>query len=357
MTDLKVLDPAMGSGHFLTKATGYLAEEVMSEVREVEAEMGLNWDEQHVRREIAKECIYGVDLNGMTVELAKLSMWLETLAADRPLAFLDHHFKQGNSLIGSDVTEVLSKDEGTKNEQLTLSQALARVRQNTLEHMMELMEDLLSINNEALQDVRSMEEIYAEIRADPLYQRLFELTNVHTAEQFGLDVPQYAYDEMAGAIKSEEWVDIREKDWFQSAQTVSEDEVFFHWELEFPSVFFETNGEKADDAGFDAVFGNPPYGDILPTTHKQYCRDVSRGFESERADVFTAFVARAREVLRSEKKVGYILPNTFLRGDQYDDLRKTNSQRMRVEPAVDYNDMYVFDVDLHTTIVLLQNIE
>jgi type II restriction/modification system DNA methylase subunit YeeA len=96
----------MGSGHFLTKATGYLSEQVMAEVREAETEFGVAFDEQHIRREIAKECIYGVDLNGMAVELAKLSMWLETMAADRPLAFLDHHFKPGNSLVGSNIEDI-----------------------------------------------------------------------------------------------------------------------------------------------------------------------------------------------------------------------------------------------------------
>jgi len=159
----------MGSGHFLTRATGYLTEQVMHEVREVETEMGVAFDEQHIRREIAKECIYGVDLNGMAVELAKLSMWLDTLAADRPLAFLDHHLKAGNSLVGSDVTQVLSNGSPAGNDdgQITLTQAWARVRQDTLEHVMERMQELLEIDNETLEDVKSMEEIYDNIREDP----------------------------------------------------------------------------------------------------------------------------------------------------------------------------------------------
>ncbi|MFB6178043.1 MAG: DNA methyltransferase, partial [Halobaculum sp.] len=107
--DLTILDPAMGSGHFLTKATGYLTEHLMEAARKGEE---TEVDEQDLRRRVSKECIYGVDVNGMAVELAKLSMWLETLAADKPLAFLDHHLKTGNSLVGSDITEVLSDDSG-----------------------------------------------------------------------------------------------------------------------------------------------------------------------------------------------------------------------------------------------------
>jgi len=107
--ELSVLDPAMGSGHFLTKATGYLSKQVMDEVRALDQQGGF-LDEQHIRRQISKEVIYGVDINEMAVELSKLSMWLETLAADQPLAFLDHHVKPGNSLVGSDISEVLSED-------------------------------------------------------------------------------------------------------------------------------------------------------------------------------------------------------------------------------------------------------
>ncbi len=255
--DLKVLDPAMGSGHFLTKATGYLTEQVMEVVREQEIQ---SYDEQDLRRQIAKECIYGVDLNGMAVELAKLSMWLETLATDKPLAFLDHHLKTGNSLVGSDITEVLSDDVEEEGGQLTLMQAAARVRRRTLEHVMELMQDLLAIDNEKLEDIKSMEELYDKIRGDPLYGRLFELANVHTAERFGLDVPEGMYEEMADAIEdSDGWDEIKGRDWFISAQATAREEDFFHWELEYSEVFFGTDGERRVDAGFDAVVGNPPY--------------------------------------------------------------------------------------------------
>jgi len=265
--DLTVLDPAMGSGHFLTKATGYLTEQVMSVVREQEIQ---SYDEQSIRREISKECIYGVDINGMAVELAKLSMWLETLAADQPLAFLDHHLKAGNSLVGSDITEVLADDNGDDGGQLTLTQAFARVRQDTLEHVMELMADLLAYDNETLADVKSMEELYDEIRDDPLYTRLFELANVHTAEEFGVDVPEDAYEQMAGAIEDEDdWEAIRGEGWFISAQATADEQEFFHWELEFPEVFFDAEGEKMGEAGFDAVVGNPPYVNVLQVPEKQ----------------------------------------------------------------------------------------
>jgi len=316
--DLKILDPAMGSAHFLTSATGYLTEQVMEVVREQEIQ---SYDEQHLRREIAKECIYGVDINGMAVELGKLSMWLETLAADQPLAFLDHHLKAGNSLVGSDITEVLSDDIDDEGGQLTLMQVAARVRKDTLEHVMELMQELLAIDNETLDDIKSMEEIYDEIRDDPLYQRLFEIANVHTAEEFGLDVPKGVYEEMAGAIEDKnEWAEIQGEDWFKSAQAMAEEEDFFHWELEYPEVFFGEDGEKRDDAGFDVVLGNPPWGH--PGANKDYLKVEFSDIVKRLPDMFAYFTDKCLRLGTASANYGVILPNVVLFQSEYSKLRR-----------------------------------
>lgn len=170
----------MGSGHFLTQATTYLASHVIELVREADELVAIEtegvgmgdstsvasdggsvstalpeseqrnsldeggnetsavtdssqdsstdaeqepsgFEETQIRRDIAKECIYGVDKNQVAVELAKLSMWLETLAEDQPLAFLDHHLKHGDSLIGSDIEDIDGLDAGTTDEQSTIS--------------------------------------------------------------------------------------------------------------------------------------------------------------------------------------------------------------------------------------------
>ncbi|WP_440765327.1 Eco57I restriction-modification methylase domain-containing protein [Natronorubrum sp. DTA7] len=346
-TDLKILDPAMGSGHFLTRATEYLAEQVMTEVREIEEATA--FDEQRVRRDVAKECIYGVDLNGMAVELAKLSMWLETLAADQPLAFLDHHLKAGNSLVGSDVTEVLSNGADTDDDggQLTLQQALARVRQDTLEHVMDRMQELLEIDNETLEDVKSMEELYDEVRSDPFYQRLFELTNVHTAERFDLDVPEGAYERMARAIDDEdEWAAVREEGWFQTAQSMAGGEAFFHWELEYPEVFFDDDGEKRDDAGFDAVIGNPPYVKIqnIRQSNSALADYASEQYTTStgRFDLYGLFVEQGSNIA-ADDELGYILPNKFFESQSGEGLRKFLSKEDRVRKIVDFGQHQVFE--------------
>ena len=351
--DLTVLDPAMGSGHFLTKATGYLTEQVMEVVREQEIQ---SYDEQYIRREISKECIYGVDLNGMAVELSKLSMWLETLAADQPLAFLDHHLKAGNSLVGSDITEVLSDDTEESDGQLTLTQAFARVRQDTLEHVMELMADLLAFDNETLEDVKSMEELYDEIRDDPLYQRLFELANVHTAEEFGCDVPEDAYEQMASAIEDEDdWAAIQGKDWFKSAQATADEQDFFHWELEFPEVFFDADGEKMPEAGFDAVVGNPPYvRQEMIGEYKSYFETKYSTYHST-ADLYTYFFEEETQILATHGTLGIIVTNRFITTGYGEPLREYLSENYKIQSIIDFGDLPVFDgISTYPAIFILE---
>jgi hypothetical protein len=354
VTELKVLDPAMGSGHFLTRATGYLTERVMEVVRKQEIQ---SYDEQDLRREIAKECIYGVDLNGMAVELAKLSMWLETLATDQPLAFLDHHLKTGNSLVGSDITDVLSDDTDEDGGQLTLMQAFARVRQRTLEHVMTLMQDLLSIDNETLSDVKSMEELYSEIRNDSLYQHLFELANIYTAERFGLDVPDGVYEEMAQAIEDEdEWADIRTKDWYRSAQEIANTEQFFHWELEFPEVFFDRNGEKEQSAGFDAVVGNPPYVRIQ-RIHRQLTEYLFDEYEScaSRTDLSLPFMETGVNLLSDTGSGAYISTSQWLSTD-YGRAARSYLSNGHIRKILDFNTLPVFaGVSTYPAVFVLTN--
>jgi len=350
--ELRILDPAMGSGHFLTKATGYLTEHVMAVVRRQEIQ---SYDEQQLRRDIAKECIYGVDVNGMAVELAKLSMWLETLAADQPLAFLDHHLKTGNSLVGSAITDVLS-DGGEESGQLTLTQAFARTRRRTLDHVMDRTRELLDIDNDTLADVKSMEDIYDEIRADPLYVRLFELTNVHTAERFGLDVPDDADERMAGAIENDrEWAAIREgEDWFASAQAMAEEAGFFHWELEFPAVFFDTDGDEREDAGFDAVIGNPPYGAAIDDRDERYYRTEYQ-HQDYQLDTYLLFLERGVGITASDGLFGMIVPNTWLSTLRFERIRRFVLGETRLRSIRYYRSAVFAGVTVDTLTVVLRN--
>jgi type I restriction-modification system DNA methylase subunit len=258
VTDLKILDPAMGSGHFLTAPTSYLTEQVMAEAREREVTV---LDESHIRRTLAKECIYGVDINEMAVELAKLSMWLETLAADQPLAFLDHHLKCGNSLVGADIEEIeeLESDASADESDQSSLAEFGATRRGTMEHLMDVYQEFLAIENEDLADVKAMERKYAEIENDELRQRLVAMANVRVAEDFGVDVPSGAYERMAGALDEEDsWRTVEEEPWFQEAIEIAVGRNSFHWRLEYPEIFYRKEGTEQSNPGFDAVIGNPP---------------------------------------------------------------------------------------------------
>ena len=113
---MRVLDPAMGSGAFLVGACRYLGAAYESAlVRDSEC-LASDIDESdraEFRRLIAQRCLFGVDLNPMAVQLARLSLWLSTLAADRPLTFLDHHLLVGNSLIGASLDDLARQPPGS----------------------------------------------------------------------------------------------------------------------------------------------------------------------------------------------------------------------------------------------------
>jgi type I restriction-modification system DNA methylase subunit len=340
--DLTILDPAMGSGHFLTKATGYLTERVMEVVRAQEIQ---GYDEQDLRREIAKECIYGVDVNGMAVELAKLSMWLETLAADKPLAFLDHHLKTGNSLVGSNIHDVLDEQDETDGEgmQTTLFDDFEQIRRDTLKHVRELIDELVSIDNNDLDDIKRMERKYTEIRHDPAYRRLLEFTNVHTAERFGLDVPEEAYRTMAGAIDNEaEWEsEVVSRDWFATAQVMAIEEGFFHWELEFPEVFLNGAAESGD-SGFDVVVGNPPYvRQEQLAALKPFLKSKFDSYHSA-ADLYTYFIERGKSLLGKGRDLGFITSNKFLDSEYGDSIRGILAEDTSILKAFDFHSLPVF---------------
>ena len=351
ITDLRILDPAMGSGHFLTKATGYLSSEVLSEYRAAEVEMGQAFDEESLRRDIAKECIYGVDLNGMAVELAKLSMWLETLAADRPLAFLDHHFKQGNSLVGSDIESIeeLESDASADDDSQASLAEFGATREGTIERLMDIYAEFLAIENEGIDDVQAMKRKYAEIEQDDLRQRLVAMANVHTAERFDLDVPGGAYEQMATALEDDaEWAAVAETDWFKTAQTLANRWDFFHWKLAFPETFYQENGEVRDDAGFDAVIGNPPYvsnwklteiDEDLPENLENLYPDVAVGHW----DLFVPFCSRGVSLTNSSGYQSFITPTSLATEKYARELRDFFIKDCQLRSLVNFGEHRVFE--------------
>jgi len=343
----------MGSGHFLTSAVDYLAREIIDAQEKQAAQEGIetvnqDHDINWARRQVAQRCIYGVDLNPLAVELAKVSLWLRTLAAEQPLAFLDHHLKTGNSLVGSDIEDIdeLESDTGDNGEQGTTLADFGIARKGTIEQLMRIYQDFIAIENQDLDDIKEMEAKYDEFERNKLRQRLEALANIKTAEDFGLtNVPKDAYEKLSAALEDDdEWVSLEETDWFQNAQQWAAEDKYFHWRLEYPEAFYNESGVEIQDPGFDAVIGNPPWMDF------QRIGDDERGyqrkkFESaiEKYDLYVAFVEQAVELLKPEQAFfGYIIQNKFLSSSYGEGLKEFLDQNVSVRSILDFEDANVF---------------
>ena len=281
---LKVIDPSMGSGHFLVEATDHLARyliqaKMTAAPEEVNEEEVAEHDIQWARREVVRNCIYGVDLNPMAVELAKLSLWLNTVASNKPLSFLDHHLKGGNSLIGADLGPDMKgilllptagragrraggagrsgqKETKTSPDAAQSARWMQFVLRRHGEIYNEKISSLTARADDDLETVKWKEEEYRRLRGSEHTRRLEELANVWLSTYFGNEVGEEEYADLQHQLSEEaspDWRSIRGLEWFEEAQNLAEKVRFFHWELEFPEVFFR------EDRGFDVVLGNPPW--------------------------------------------------------------------------------------------------
>ena len=310
--NLKVLDPAMGSGHFLVTAVDFLSdyiaelieyvpavpewldggyvsplvERVATVRREIlhRAEES-NWvldeaqltDQAIIRRMVLKRCIYGVDKNRLTVELAKVSLWLHSFTVGAPLSFLDHHLRCGDSLIGLRVTEGMK--DLRRLSSLFTSSAIAAAEAAT--DGMLLIEEMSDAD---VTEVRAsvalfegVQETTAELRGlldflcglrwltagkkkrettafeEPLKQTLGQ----HLEDAYALLAkgPDGVATKMSTGEKSA-WTEFK-RIW-EDARSTADREGFLHWEVAFPGVWRSWQNTRPE-GGFDAVIGNPPW--------------------------------------------------------------------------------------------------
>ncbi len=354
--NLKILDPAMGSGHFLTSAIDYLAREIIDAQEKQAAQQGIetvnkDHDINWARRQVAQRCIYGVDLNPLAVELAKVSLWLRTLAAEQPLAFLDHHLKTGNSLVGSNVEEINALERNgaadTEGPNSTLVD-FGMTFEGTMENLMAIHGDLIAIENEELEDVKAMEKKYGEFEANVLRQRLEAIVDVYTAEEFDVDVPSGAYEQMAKSVKSDsQWGDIQSKDWFLEAQELAEEKSFFNWRLEYPDIFYDEAGEEKESPGFDVVLGNPPYINAIElnniTTHEKDLWKKQFNSAKDAYDIYILFLEQSLELARTNGVVGLIVPNKHLSAPYAEAYREYIINNHQMWKICDVSQLGVFE--------------
>ncbi|MBA2692765.1 MAG: N-6 DNA methylase [Rubrobacter sp.] len=360
---LDVLDPSMGSGHFLVEATEYIARFLV----ELDVSGGEYSDEgeaelAHWKRRVAQSCVYGVDLNPLAVDLAKLSLWLATVAKDRPLSFLDHHLRCGNSLVGSRISELepgggrkKRKKKADDSSQLSmLEDDSFRLSMGNAVGSMWLIEESPA---DTVEEVREQERLYEMLRAD-LVRRYAKLADLAAATSFGVDVDASLWKPLADyAAKPSAATLPQFQRWLDEARDVAGERRFFHWELEFPEVFFDRHGRPlGDDSGFDAVVGNPPYvrQEVLGREMKGYFEAAFPETYHGVADLFVYFYEQGFRHLRRGGRMGYIVTNKWLRAGFGEPLRGYSAGSGAVEEIVDFGHAPIFpDADVFPCILIL----
>lgn len=356
--ELTVLDPAMGSGHFLTSAVDYLAREIVAAQEREAAQQGLetvdpthdiNW----ARREVARRCIYGVDLSPLAVELAKASLWLRTFAGDQPLALLDHRLKTGNSLVGSTIEAIEQPEStGSGTDHNASPIGSGSVRTGTLDQLPASSRNFIATGTEDYTDIEKAKSTYDAFEQNDRRQRLMAMANVRTADAFGLDqIPGDAYGRMAAALaENRDWRHIETTDWFQNAQARAQDSRYFHWRLEYPEVFSRDPGREKKTPGFDAVIGNPPWVITADTELRDYLRTTYR-HQSGQPDLYRFFIERCMTLTR--RTCSLITPSSWLSIPAAAALRNDvlGTQRLQRASAVSRSAFEGVDSNMATFVV------
>jgi len=325
----RVLDPAMGSGHFLVRATEYLAERILdhptTDIPLPEVPRGLSQVaavRAYWRRQVVERCIFGVDLNRLAVELSKLSLWLTCIATNQPLSFLDHHLRPGNSLIGAKLGDLGSLPRREAEPVLD-----AWAAPDLKSAVSEALAALKIIEDTESKDIKALKEKEAHWTSDVL-RRLApyrSVADLWLSASFGQQVDDAQYSRLASFLVARKKHQTRYTksavSLLRATNRLQEAFAFFHWELEFPEVFFEADGKPKSAPGFDAVIGNPPYGAELSETELTFLRR-RLGTGARSLDSYELFVAHGAGLLRESGLVSMIIPASWLTGDRYEHSRR-----------------------------------
>lgn len=344
LLDLKICDPAMGSGAFLVQACRWLSDRLIEAWAVTEASgkqidgEGRLLEESHgagfeplsqdaeerailARRLIAERCLYGVDRNPLAVELAKLSLWLTTMSKGRPFGFLDHNLRSGDSLLGiHDLEQLVELDLNPKGKaQLRL---FGRTIQAAIDTALQLRSRLREIPIRDIGDVEAMAALDTKSRDE------LELPTLIADAFVGITLAEERASDRSARIEHlSSSADAAARGASSARLTLERAAVRdlakgtpsgvratpFHWPLHFPEVF------RREAHGFDAIVGNPPFlGNRLWKTAlgerlQRQCEMVL-GCPPGKIDLCVVFHRRAIELLRSGGAYGLLATSNIAEG-------------------------------------------
>jgi hypothetical protein len=343
---LNVVDPAMGSGHFLVRATEWLARQIFehSTTRRMTEQIvpsgkskrtradiqkaglipvsqSLSQEQAEIaywRRRVVEACIYGVDLNPLAVELTKLSLWLTCIATDEPLNFLDHHLCCGNSLLQAHADELHQPPLPSTEKSISASFDIASYLTEALREVISTNVNIEETASTEMEVIKNKELRWKSVRArlDPFVNA----ADLWLASLNGLPIADFDFHLLLKSMISHETLTDDEKKHARKLHRSIDGDFAafkknlrpFHWELEFPTVFFEQNGtpRPVSFRGFDAVLGNPPYVSTH-TSIEQAWREVLGHRFGYLEDLYVHFTDLGFQLLRPGGTFGFIVSDTF----------------------------------------------
>ncbi|MCG8086115.1 MAG: restriction endonuclease [Candidatus Thiodiazotropha taylori] len=347
LLDIKICDPAMGSGAFLVQVCRWLSERLVESWEKEQAKGrfinvdGVVRDETDglealpkeseermvmARRLIAERCLYGVDINPMAVELAKLSIWLVTLSKGRPFGFLDHNLRSGDSLLGIHDIEQLIQLHPEPVEGERLHAGLLDHRDTVRQVVEQVLSKRLEVRTHRIRDIGDVQEMS---RLNDAAQEDLGVCHVIADAIMGeaLASPASLREGlMALAVSAGECLNGDESGLpalrVSSRRQLATDSPSadgtrhpFHWALEFPEVFLRKR------AGFDAVVGNPPFlggqriTGAMGTAYRNYLVDFLAHGVRGSADLVAYFFLQAHRLIREGGEFGLLAVNTIAEGD------------------------------------------
>ena len=321
---LKILDPAMGSGHFLVAAAQTVTDCIVETLNDTEwISPEITTDPLVWKRRVVERCLFGVDKNPLAQELAKLSLWIASASAGKPLTFLDHHLKIGNSLYGTPLNRLAALPKlgvtASSQPKSATSDLFSSIREQTIQAVLRELAEITNVDSDSIAVVKHKGE--ANKSAHAFTERLRVAANVWLATLFGLQTgggraingDEYAQvlEHVTHNYAKETWDKIvADSAILQNANAIADRECFLHWELEFPDAVVDGT------CRFDAVIANPPYVGTPPNTA------ITTLYETAKcSDLYAWIFEKSLQVTGDTGNMGTIVPLSLMFSRQFKTLR------------------------------------